>query len=266
MKISTFAPAVVSFAALVTASVAVADIDLLSDADNGSKKGIQAVIEDDCEMVLDTVVYTKVGTIWVADEAETCVTEDAMLEEAPLKGELEMWSFFTVDCNGNGIPDSCDIASGFSTDCNSNGTIDYCDIAQGTEEDDNHDGIPDRCQHDCDHNGRDDDDDILLDPSRDCDSNGILDSCEIANGAQDKDHDGWLDWCEFAYGDLNLDGMVGPQDLTQVLSLWGFTTPGGYGDLNGDGIVGPQDLTIILSHWGASPYGGGGGDGDGHDH
>ena len=64
-----------------------------------------------------------------------------------------------------------------------------------------------------------------------------------------------------------VNGIVGPQDLTQVLSLWGFTTPGGYGDLNGDGIVGPQDLTIILSHWGASPYGsGGGGDGDGHDH
>jgi hypothetical protein len=130
MKISTFAPAVVSFSALVTASVAVADIDLLSDADNGSKKGIQAVIEDDCELVLDTVVYTKVGTIWVADEAETCVTEDAMLEEAPLKGELEMWSFFTVDCNGNGIADSTDIANG-AMDWDADGTPDSCEVNAG---------------------------------------------------------------------------------------------------------------------------------------
>ena len=130
MKIQTVATCLMSFSALVTASVAVADIDLLSDADNGSKKGIQAVIEDDCEMVLDTVVYTKVGTIWVADEAETCVTEDAMLEEAPLKGELEMWSFFTVDCNGNGISDATDIANG-AMDWDADGTPDSCELDAG---------------------------------------------------------------------------------------------------------------------------------------
>ena len=35
----------------------------------------------------------------------------------------------TNDCNGNGIPDECDIASGISQDCNSNGIPDECDIA-----------------------------------------------------------------------------------------------------------------------------------------
>jgi len=130
MKIQTFATCLIGFSALVTAPVAVADIDLLSDADNGSKKGIQAVIEDECELVLDTVVFTKVGTSWVADEAETCVTEEAMLEEAPLKGELEMWSFFTVDCNGNGISDATDIANG-AMDWDADGTPDSCELDAG---------------------------------------------------------------------------------------------------------------------------------------
>jgi len=47
------------------------------------------------------------------------------------------------DCNGNGIPDTCDIANGTSTDCNHNGIPDSCDIANGTSRDDNHDGVPD---------------------------------------------------------------------------------------------------------------------------
>ena len=59
MKIQTVATCLISFSTLVAASVAVADIDLLSDADNGSKKGIQAVVEGECEEVLDTVVYTR---------------------------------------------------------------------------------------------------------------------------------------------------------------------------------------------------------------
>ena len=130
MKIQTVATCLISVSTLVAASVAVADIDLLSDADNGSKKGIQAVVEGGCEEVLDTVVYTKVGASWVADEAETCITEEAMLEEAPLKGALEMWSFITVDCNGNGTPDSTDIANG-AMDWDTDGTPDSCEVNAG---------------------------------------------------------------------------------------------------------------------------------------
>ncbi len=52
------------------------------------------------------------------------------------------------DCNGNGTPDECDIASGTSQDCNGNGIPDECDIANGTSQDLNGDGIPDECQLD----------------------------------------------------------------------------------------------------------------------
>ncbi len=37
----------------------------------------------------------------------------------------------SLDCNHNGIPDECDIASGFSADCQPNGIPDECDLAGG---------------------------------------------------------------------------------------------------------------------------------------
>ena len=50
------------------------------------------------------------------------------------------------DCNGNGIGDTCDIASGQSLDCNDNNVPDSCDIASGSSADGDNDGIPDECE------------------------------------------------------------------------------------------------------------------------
>ena len=50
-----------------------------------------------------------------------------------------------MDCNGNGVPDACDIAAG-AADCDGNGVPDTCDIAAG---------------------------------AADCNGNGILDSCDF---------------------------------------------------------------------------------------
>jgi hypothetical protein len=50
------------------------------------------------------------------------------------------------DCNGNGIPDTQDIAADPSLDCNGNGIPDSCEIAAGTVTDVNHDGVPDTCE------------------------------------------------------------------------------------------------------------------------
>jgi len=67
----------------------------------------------------------------------------------------------TRDCNGNGIPDECDIASGISqdvnvngvpdeceNDCNDNGIPDSYEISQGMVLDISRDGFPDECQYD----------------------------------------------------------------------------------------------------------------------
>lgn len=50
-----------------------------------------------------------------------------------------------LDCDGNGIADVCDLATGAASDCNRNGRPDPCDIADGSSPDCNGDGVPDDC-------------------------------------------------------------------------------------------------------------------------
>jgi len=69
----------------------------------------------------------------------------------------------STDCDGNGVPDECDVASG--TDCNGNGVPDSCDIASGIAGDCNNNGIPDSCE-------------IAWGLLEDCNQNGIGDACE----------------------------------------------------------------------------------------
>ena len=85
------------------------------------------------------------------------------------------------DCNGNGVPDECDIAEGgASEDCNENGVPDECDVPPLGDYslDCNGNLEPDECEladHDCDGNGIPDD----CQPEDDCDDNGLLDICEL---------------------------------------------------------------------------------------
>ncbi len=119
-------------------------------------------------------------------------------------------SFASADCNGNGFPDSCDIASGISRDCdrngrpdecdpdcNGNGIPDACDIAAGTSRDCNANLVPDECElgeDDCDGSGIPDDCEL---EGNDCNGNGVLDSCDLASGTSDDcDGDGVPDDCQ----------------------------------------------------------------------
>jgi len=65
-----------------------------------------------------------------------------LLAAGPLAAQCEP----TVDCNANGVLDSCDIALGTSDDCDQNGVPDSCDIASGSQVDCNFNGIPDSCE------------------------------------------------------------------------------------------------------------------------
>jgi hypothetical protein len=49
------------------------------------------------------------------------------------------------DCNGNGVPDGCELGSGISADCNQNNLLDECDIASGASFDCDGNSIPDDC-------------------------------------------------------------------------------------------------------------------------
>ena len=50
--------------------------------------------------------------------------------------------------------------------------------------------------------------------------------------------------------DVNGDGSVNVEDLTDVILNWG-KCPGCPADVNGDGIVNVQDLTEVILNWGA---------------
>jgi hypothetical protein len=114
-----------------------------------------------------------------------------------------------LDCNGNGVPDDCDIDDGaadcqgdgipdscqlVANDCDANGVPDDCDLAAGAP-DCQPDGVPDSCQvasgesADLDGNGRPDE-------CEDCDADTIPDSLEIAAGSPDCQPDGIPDECQ----------------------------------------------------------------------
>jgi hypothetical protein len=52
----------------------------------------------------------------------------------------------SIDCNGNGLIDACEIAAGSQADCNGNGIPDACDIASGAASDVNGNAVPDSCE------------------------------------------------------------------------------------------------------------------------
>lgn len=161
------------------------------------------------------------------------------------------------DCNGNGVPDNCDIAGGISEDCNNNlvpdecesaadcqpnGIKDICDIGSGSSQDCNGDSIPDECQlagNDCNGDGVPDDcqlgvgdcdgngvpDDCQLPPigtGIDCNNNGIPDECE-----EDCNANGIPDGCDVDSSDPDGDGEVsvdclpdGTPDECQLDIIW----------------------------------------------
>jgi len=115
-----------------------------------------------------------------------------------------------MDCNSNGVVDSCDIASGTSLDldgngfpdeckpdCNQNGIPDPLDIAFGSSLDCDGNGVPDECE-DCDGNGVGDACDIQA-GAPDCNANGLPDACDLASGfSEDCDGDTVPDACQIA--------------------------------------------------------------------
>lgn len=104
------------------------------------------------------------------------------------QGAAHFFNVSSVDCNGNGYPDECDVANGLSLDCNGNGLPDDCDIANGVAQDCNMNGIPDSCDvasgfsTDCNLNGIPDECDLSSGASQDCNANGLIDECDLANG------------------------------------------------------------------------------------
>ena len=141
-----------------------------------------------------------------------------------------------VDCNGNGLPDTYELANNLVPDCNSNARPDACDVAIGGGSNDvDHNGIPDECKADCNNNGLPDTweifqgtapdcntnavpdtCDIAASPSLDCNHNGVIDSCEGGSTGNDCDNNGQIDSCEIAGNaalDCNLNSTLDSCDI-----------------------------------------------------
>ncbi len=113
----------------------------------------------------------------------------------------------STDCNGNGVPDECDVANGTSPDCNGNGLSDACDLIDLTSTDCNANAVPDECDvangtsPDCNNNGISDVCDVINMTSADCNANGVPDECDISAGtALDCQANGVPDVCDIAAG------------------------------------------------------------------
>ncbi len=155
------------------------------------------------------------------------------------------------DCNGNGVADAIDIASGASDDgngngvadecedCNGNGTLDDADIKGGGSQDLNANGVPDECEPDCNGNSIPDDLDIQLGNDTDlygdnvpdgcevdCNGNGISDYTDIqADMSLDIDRNAVRDACQDCDGDKVSD----MEALGGAHNVWVATVEGGSG-------------------------------------
>lgn len=135
-----------------------------------------------------------------------------------------------IDCNGNFLPDSDDIASGRSADCNGNAIPDECDVATARSRDENHNLIPDECE--CDASACDD---------------GVsctVDSCDPNTGACRNTFGG------IPYGDVNYSGIVDLTDVTCVLDGYeNFATcpSGDIAPCGGDGRIDVSDVLAVLA-------------------
>ena len=143
-----------------------------------------------------------------------------------------------ADCDRSGVPDACEIRDGMRADCNENGVPDRCDLATGTSADVDADAVPDECQDDCDGNDVPDSADIASGNAADCNENGVPDRCDVASGDEDdcnrngvpdaceeggdRNENGILDECESGGqvpGDCNQDGNL---DLSDGICVLGF--------------------------------------------
>ena len=156
------------------------------------------------------------------------------------------------DCNGNGVPDNCDVGTGTSHDCQPNGIPDECELA---DNDCDEDGSPDDCQPDCNENTFPDVCEILAGTAADCNDNHVPDECEIGDppahdccttghGAGCSDPD--IEACVCAADPYCCDGEW-DGDCVAAVDAFGCGTCVVAGDCNGNGVLDECDVSVGTS-------------------
>ena len=178
------------------------------------------VANDNCDLASVTNDYTGTanasGTYPLGDTLITWTVTDIHGNSSSAE-QMVTVNVDLTDCNTNGVPDACEIASGAANDCNAN-------------------GIPDDCEQDCNGNGTPDDCDINSGASQDSNSNGLPDECET----------------QFMRGDVNVNGSVDVTDPIFVLQYVIGTGPTptclDSADINNDNQLDITDPISLLQY------------------
>lgn len=164
-------------------------------------------------------------------------------------GAAYLYDLGVADCNGNGIPDSCDLVSGAAQDCNGNEIPDSCDIVAGTGTDCDADGVLDSCQ-------------IAADPTLDCNGDGVLDVCQLSS--MDCNNNGEIDICEIAAGTAeDRNGNMIPDECEDDLGIVycspnaanSFSPSGGRLSAIGSAALAANDVLLIASDLPSQKFG-----------
>ena len=126
------------------------------------------------------------GTVRISFAPSVAVNPNLCPTGTWIEARLEYTGSAPADCNGNGVLDSCEIASGSTPDTNSNGRPDSCDSGFGG------------CTAD-----------LVV--------NGIVDGADLGELLAH-----WGPAAATTAADLNHDGTVNGADLGEVLANWGY--------------------------------------------
>jgi hypothetical protein len=158
---------------------------------------------------------------------------------------------FSEDCNGNDVPDECDIADGTSDDDNQNGIPDECDIPGDVDGDGDVDlndlsallGAYGACI-----------DDPIYDPAADVDGDGDVDLNDLAELV------GAYGTCEGQAGynpaaDIDGDDCVDLDDLAALVGVYGSAAADPVydpaADFDDSGCVDLNDLADLIGNYGS---------------
>lgn len=120
---------------------------------------------------------------WIASglRVRDFITPTAQIRLRVVASDLGSGSLVEAALDDFAILDvTCDVVL---PDCNGNGILDSDDIASGRSSDNDSDGVPDECDTDCNNNGIPDDQDIANGTSADCNVDGTPDECQLSAAA-----------------------------------------------------------------------------------
>jgi hypothetical protein len=142
-------------------------------------------------------IFTRIGDSWIETYKFIRPSSNCLGASVALHGDYAL----VGDPCENGFSGAVYLLAGIQgIDCNNNGVPDSCDIAAGTSYDSDGDGIPNECDGTPDFDGDGD-----IGPDDLAQLLAAWGECLPAPCA----------------GDLNQDGLVGPFDLAQLLAMWG---------------------------------------------